>query len=75
MTAPPPQLTEALRDRYHIEHELGRGGMTIVYLAHDLRHDRSVALKVLHPHLAAVLGPNRFQRETGRSQYEAGRLP
>jgi serine/threonine-protein kinase len=56
-------LDEALRDRYAIERELGRGGMAIVYLAHDLRHDRPVALKVLHPELAATLGPERFQRE------------
>jgi serine/threonine-protein kinase len=52
-----------MRDRYEIERELGRGGMAVVYLAHDLRHDRPVALKVLHPELAATLGPDRFQRE------------
>jgi serine/threonine protein kinase len=52
-----------LADRYGIERELGRGGMATVYLAHDLRHDRSVALKVLHSELAATLGPERFQRE------------
>ncbi|HSR91283.1 MAG TPA: protein kinase, partial [Gemmatimonadales bacterium] len=45
------------------ERELGRGGMATVYLARDLKHDRSVALKVLHPELSAVLGPERFQRE------------
>src|SRR5947209_6247315 len=56
-------LTHALADRYHIERELGRGGMATVYLAHDLKHDRKVALKVLHPELAATLGPERFQRE------------
>jgi serine/threonine protein kinase len=56
-------LSAALRDRYRIERELGRGGMATVYLAHDLRHDRPVALKVLHPELAATLGPERFQRE------------
>ncbi len=49
---PPPPLVDALRDRYVIERELGRGGMATVYLAHDLRHDRPVALKVLHPELA-----------------------
>ena len=59
----PAQLAEALRDRYALERELGRGGMATVYLAHDLKHDRSVALKVLHPELASVLGPERFQRE------------
>ena len=59
----PAQLTEALRDRYALERELGRGGMATVYLAHDVKHDRPVALKVLHPELASVLGPERFQRE------------
>ncbi|MEO6055644.1 MAG: hypothetical protein ABIQ49_02285 [Gemmatimonadales bacterium] len=49
--------------RYAIERELGRGGMATVYLARDLRHDRLVAIKVLHPELAAVLGPERFLRE------------
>jgi eukaryotic-like serine/threonine-protein kinase len=56
-------LAEALRDRYVLERELGRGGMATVYLARDLKHDRSIALKVLHPELAATLGPERFQRE------------
>ncbi len=56
-------LSEALADRYTIERELGRGGMATVYLAQDVRHDRPVALKVLHPELAATLGPERFQRE------------
>ena len=58
-----PTLADALRDRYVIERELGRGGMATVYLARDLKHDRSVALKVLHPEVAATLGPERFQRE------------
>ncbi len=57
------QLGDALRDRYLIERELGRGGMATVYLANDLKHDRKVALKVLRPELAASLGPERFQRE------------
>jgi serine/threonine-protein kinase len=56
-------LRSALADRYRIERELGRGGMATVYLAQDLRHDRPVALKVLHADLAATLGPERFQRE------------
>src|SRR5687767_13594565 len=63
MTDPVALLREALRDRYAIERELGRGGMATVYLARDLRHDRPVALKVLHPELAASLGPERFLRE------------
>jgi eukaryotic-like serine/threonine-protein kinase len=54
---------DALRDRYRLERELGRGGMATVYLAHDLRHDRPVALKVLRPELAQALGPERFLRE------------
>jgi serine/threonine-protein kinase len=52
-----------LRDRYVLDRELGRGGMATVYLAHDRRHDRPVALKVLHGDLAQTLGPERFQRE------------
>src|SRR5207245_10408838 len=48
---------------YTIERELCRGGMAHVFIAHDLRHDRSVALKVLRPELAAALGPERFLRE------------
>ena len=62
-TGPPTVLADALRDRYRLERELGRGGMATVYLAHDLRHDRPVALKVLQPELAQTLGPERFQRE------------
>src|SRR5215510_926848 len=54
------RLTTALSDRYRIERELGAGGMASVYLAHDLRHDRDVAIKVLKPELAAVLGADRF---------------
>ncbi len=56
-------LAEALAGRYRIERELGRGGMATVYLAHDLKHDRPVALKVLRPELAAVLGAERFLHE------------
>ncbi|HEY6853087.1 MAG TPA: protein kinase [Gemmatimonadales bacterium] len=56
-------LYAALADRYRIERELGRGGMATVFLAHDLKHDRPVALKVLHPDLARVVGPDRFLRE------------
>ena len=57
------ELKAALADRYLLERELGRGGMATVYLARDLRHDRPVALKVLHPELAHALGPERFIRE------------
>jgi TolB-like protein len=63
VTAIDSPLADALRDRYVLEKELGRGGMATVYLAQDLRHDRPVALKVLHPELAATLGPERFRRE------------
>ncbi len=50
------QLQATLRGRYTIEREFGAGGMATVYLARDLRHDRRVAIKVLKPELAAVLG-------------------
>ncbi len=57
------RLTQALADRYNVECELGEGGMATVYLAEDLKHKRKVAVKVLRPELAAVLGPDRFIRE------------
>src|ERR1044071_1758644 len=57
------RLSAALAGRYRIERELGAGGMATVYLAHDLKHDRDVAVKVLRPELAAVLGTNRFLNE------------
>ena len=63
MTDPAARLTTALEGRYAIERELGAGGMATVYLARDLRHDRRVALKVLRPELAAVLGGERFLTE------------
>ena len=56
-------LTDALRDRYVIERELGRGGMATVYLAQDCRHHRLVAIKVLHPELARAVGSERFLHE------------
>ena len=62
-SAIPPRLAAALADRYLLERELGRGGMATVYLAQDLQHQRSVALKVLHPALAQALGSERFLRE------------
>ena len=63
MTEVPDRLAEALKDRYTLQRELGRGGMATVYLAEDLKHHRRVALKVLKPELAAVLGSERFLRE------------
>jgi eukaryotic-like serine/threonine-protein kinase len=57
------QLASALADRYAIDREIGAGGMATVYLARDLRHDRPVAVKVLNPELAAVLGAERFLAE------------
>ncbi|HTI04226.1 MAG TPA: serine/threonine-protein kinase, partial [Gemmatimonadales bacterium] len=65
-------MTTALAERYRVERELGAGGMATVYLAHDLRHDRSVAIKVLHPELGAALGGERFLSEiktTARLQH------
>jgi eukaryotic-like serine/threonine-protein kinase len=57
------RLTAALADRYRIERQLGQGGMATVYLAHDMKHDRKVAVKVLRPELAAVIGADRFLSE------------
>ena len=57
------ELTSALADRYRIERELGAGGMATVYLAHDVKHDRKVAVKILKPELGAVLGAERFLAE------------
>jgi len=57
------QLTATLAERYRIERELGVGGMAIVYLAHDVKHNRQVALKVIKPELAAAIGAQRFLRE------------
>ncbi|HYP59626.1 MAG TPA: protein kinase [Thermomicrobiales bacterium] len=57
------RLQGALADRYRLDRELGAGGMATVYLAHDLKHDRKVAIKVLRPELVHALGPERFLRE------------
>ena len=66
------RLRAALAGHYRIERELGAGGMATVYLAHDLKHDRDVAIKVLHPDLGAALGSERFLSEirtTARLQH------
>jgi tRNA A-37 threonylcarbamoyl transferase component Bud32/dipeptidyl aminopeptidase/acylaminoacyl peptidase len=57
------RLRASLADRYTVERELGQGGMATVYLAHDIKHQRKVAIKVLKPELAAVLGADRFVQE------------
>ena len=57
------RLNAALEGRYAIERELGEGGMATVYLAKDLKHDRKVAIKILKPELAAVIGAERFLAE------------
>jgi cytochrome c-type biogenesis protein CcmH/NrfG len=71
-TAMREALAEQLSDRYTIDRELGRGGMASVWLAHDLRHDRPVAIKVVHPEIAGAIGVDRFVREirvTARLQH------
>ncbi len=60
MTDQVSRLNVALEGRYSIERQLGEGGMATVYLADDLKHERKVALKVLKPELAAVVGAERF---------------
>ncbi|MBM3502050.1 MAG: hypothetical protein FJX74_25640, partial [Armatimonadetes bacterium] len=72
MTDAPERLKTALGPRYRLERELGAGGMATVWLAHDLKHDRDVALKILRPELAASLGTERFLAEirtTARLQH------
>ena len=72
MTDPLERLTAALAGHCRVERELGAGGMATVYLAHDLKHDRPVALKVLRPELGSVLGAERFLAEirtTARLQH------
>jgi serine/threonine-protein kinase len=63
MTTLQQQLASGLTGRYTLERELGQGGMAVVFLAQDLRHDRKVALKVLRPDLSAAIGADRFLRE------------
>ncbi len=63
MTDQLDRLTAALADRYKLQRQLGVGGMATVYLAEDLKHKRKVAVKVLRPELAAVLGAERFVQE------------
>ncbi len=63
MTLSIQRIREVLAPTYTVDRELGRGGMATVYLAQDSKHERVVALKVLHPELAASLGPDRFLRE------------
>jgi hypothetical protein len=63
MTGVLDRVTQALQHRYRVERELGAGGMATVYLAEDLKHKREVAVKVLRPELAAVLGAERFVQE------------
>ena len=63
MSDPAIRLNVALKGRYRVERELGEGGMATVYLADDLKHERKVALKVLKPELAAVVGAERFLAE------------
>ena len=60
MSDPRDQLQADLAERYVLERELGRGGMATVYLAHDLKHDRPVAIKVLRPEIAPRSGPSGF---------------
>lgn len=63
MSVPIDRLKLALAGHYGIEKEIGSGGMATVFLAHDRKHDRAVALKVMHPELSAVMGSERFLRE------------
>ncbi len=68
------RLTEALASSYTIDHELGRGGMTAVYLAEDLKHQRQVAIKVLHPNLATRREMVRWLEAARRPETRERRL-
>lgn len=61
------RLSVALANRYTVERELGGGGMAIVYLARDLKHDRNVAIKVLRAEIGAAVGAERFQQRVERN--------
>ena len=74
MTDAGARLAAALADRYRIERELGAGGMATVYLAHDLKHDRPVAIKVLRAELSHVIGADRFLRERDSASAELAAL-
>jgi serine/threonine protein kinase len=63
MANPPNRLQQSLAERYAIERDLGRGGMAVVMLARDLKHQRRVAIKVLRPELSQSLGTDRFLLE------------
>jgi serine/threonine-protein kinase len=63
MPDPRDRLTSSLAGRYTLERELGAGGMATVYLAHDVRHNRKVAIKVLRAELLSVIGAERFLKE------------
>src|SRR5687768_6321207 len=65
MTAGPPLPPTRLESRFVLERELGRGGMATVYLARETKHERQVAIKVLHPEVSAAFGTERFLREIG----------
>ena len=71
MTDTIQQLGTALSDRYRITREIGAGGMATVYLAHDLKHDRDVAIKVLHPELAAARCAQLVERGGGEARESA----
>ena len=72
MPDPITRLNAALEGRYSIERELGEGGMATVYLAEDLKHQRKVAIKVLKPELAAVIGGERFLAEIRTTSWGLG---